>query len=77
MMLSLDNLAHRYGLLPSEALARGNTLDLYVLDLGAKWTNHQAELEEERRTGIKKPKKAPALTQEQMMAMIKNVRSRS
>lgn len=77
MLLSLDNLAHRYGLLPSEALSRASTLDLMVLDLGAKWVNYQGELEEERRTGIPRAPKKVALTQEQMMSMIKQARSES
>jgi hypothetical protein len=41
MMLSLDNLAHRYGILPTEALMRGSTLDLRVLDVSARWQQHQ------------------------------------
>ena len=41
MMLSLDNLAHRYSILPSEALMKGTTLDLRVLDVSARWQNHQ------------------------------------
>lgn len=75
MWLSLDNLAHRYGMLPSEALARANTIDLYVLDLGAKWTNHQQERAEQERSGIINPPKRPKLTQQQMMDMIKHARS--
>jgi hypothetical protein len=41
MMLSLDNLAHRYSVLPTEALMRGTTLDLRVLDVSARWQQHQ------------------------------------
>lgn len=31
-LLQVDSLGKRYGLLPSEILARGNTFDLYVMD---------------------------------------------
>ena len=44
MILSLDNLATRYHLLPSEALERATTFDLYVLDTGARWVRHQQDL---------------------------------
>lgn len=41
MFLTIDNLAAKYHLLPSEVLARADTFDLFVLDLGAKWANRQ------------------------------------
>lgn len=44
MILSLDNLAAKYHLLPSEALERATTFDLYVLDTGARWARHQQEI---------------------------------
>lgn len=75
MMVSLDNLAHRYGMLPSEALARATTLDLHILDVGSKYVNYQQQRAEQEKTGIINPPKRPQLTQEQMMDMIKQVRS--
>jgi hypothetical protein len=39
MILTLDNLASRYHCLPSEVLGRGTTFDLFVLDVGAAWSN--------------------------------------
>lgn len=71
MLLSLDNLAHRYHCLPGEALARGTTFDLYVLDLSAKWNKYQSEKENARHTG--KPARQE-LSTEQMMEMIKRTR---
>jgi len=47
MMLSLDNLAHRYGILPSEALERASTLDLRVLEVSSKWETRKQRLEKE------------------------------
>tara|TARA_R100000734_G_C3274493_1_gene69616 strand:+ start:249 stop:473 length:225 start_codon:yes stop_codon:yes gene_type:complete len=41
MMITLDNMADRYGILPSEALARANTMDLAVLDVSAKFSAYQ------------------------------------
>ena len=41
MAITLDNLATRYNILPSEALVRATTLDLYVLDASARWSRYQ------------------------------------
>ena len=68
-MLTLDNLAHRYNCLPSEALSRATTLDLMVLDLGAKWNNYQTEMAQ---NGGKKP--LPKLSEEEMLKMIAETR---
>lgn len=69
LMLTLDNLASRYGMLPSEALVRASTFDLTVLDISAKWENYQRAKAE---NGGKLP--APQLTQAQMMDMINRVK---
>jgi hypothetical protein len=63
MMLSLDNLAHRYGILPTEALMRGSTLDLRVLDVSARWQQHQQR-------GDTLPR-ATTLNQQDMLNMLK------
>ena len=41
MILTLDTMAERYKLLPSEILARGNTLDLYIMDAALSYHNYQ------------------------------------
>lgn len=69
MFLTLDNLANRYNCLPSEALGRATTLDLMVLDLGAKWHNYQSELAQ---NGGVKP--TPRLSDEEMIRMIEETR---
>ena len=68
MILTLDNLAHRYNCLPSEALSRATTFDLYVLDVSAKWSRHQNDVAEGKKPKAKQP------TQAEMLAMIKRVR---
>jgi len=62
MMLSLDNLAHRYSVLPTEALMRGTTLDLRVLDVSARWQQHQQR-------GDALPK-ATTFSENQMLTML-------
>lgn len=68
MFLSLDNLASRYGLLPSEVLSRGTTIDLYVLDLSTKYQKYQHE----KSQGLNPPKRKPSL--EEMKAMLTRVK---
>lgn len=41
MLISLDNVAQRYGVLPSVALATGDTLDLLVLQTANKFAQWQ------------------------------------
>jgi len=68
MILTLDNLAHRYKCLPSEALANATTFDLYVLDVSTKWENHRNAVA----NGEVKSKQP---TQEEMLSMIARARS--
>lgn len=65
----MDNLAHRYGCLPSFVLSNATTFDLYVLDVGAKWRIYQHELE----NGTHVPQVRH--TQEELQAMVDNVRN--
>ena len=69
MVLTLHNLADKYKCLPSEALQRGNTLDLYVLDVSTKWINYQQDKAAGKVPKVKTPSQA------EMLAMIERVRS--
>jgi hypothetical protein len=71
MLLTLDNLAHRYQLLPSQALASASTFDLHVLDLSAKWVKYQQQQADDTAAG-----KKHNLTQEQMLDMVKRAKER-
>jgi hypothetical protein len=68
MILTLDNLAHRYMCLPSEALARATTFDLYVLDVSTKWEHHRNAVA----NGEVKTKQP---SQTEMLAMLQQARS--
>jgi hypothetical protein len=75
MILTLDNLASRYHVLPSEALARGTTFDLHVMDLSARYVRYQqerAELEQELKSGARGPVVLP--TTQEMEAMLARVK---
>lgn len=41
MILTIHNLADAYKLLPSEVLSKGNTFDLYVLDVYTRYLNYK------------------------------------
>jgi hypothetical protein len=41
MILTLDTLGERYGRLPSEVLAQGSTLDIYIMDAALTYRDYQ------------------------------------
>lgn len=69
MLITVDNLAQRYHLLPSECMERATTFDLYVMDIGSRY----AVIREQKRNGTY-IKPTPKLSQEQMVAMLQKVK---
>jgi hypothetical protein len=41
LILLIDSLGKRYGMLPTEALMRANTFDLYIMDAVLTFENYQ------------------------------------
>jgi hypothetical protein len=41
MVVTIDTLAQRYGLLPSEVLSRATTFDLVIMDASMSYQNYQ------------------------------------
>jgi len=73
MMLMLDSVAQRYGILPSKLLKEGSSLDIVIADAAQGYLN-QKQLEAEAiRNGQPYIKPAPKLSEEEMMAMINKV----
>jgi hypothetical protein len=70
MILTIDNIAQRYGYLPSQVLAQADTFDLYVLNLVAHWSKRQDNIAK----GIKEP--AKQLSQDEMLDMVRSVKER-
>ena len=70
MILTVHNLAKTYKLLPSEALARGTTFDLHILDTFHRYSKYQ----EAKQSGKGQPPPAPRMSQEQMKAMIQKAK---
>lgn len=48
MILTLDTIGERYGMLPSEVIARGTTLDLWVMDIALSYHDHQRKKAEKK-----------------------------
>ena len=70
MILMLDSIGQRYGCLPSEVLARGDTLDIEVLIRSVAWQNNR---ERELMSGTKTVDHG--LSVDEMQAMLSRVRS--
>lgn len=64
-ILMIDNLAKRYGLLPSEALNRCSTFDLYIMDASMSFENYH------HKKAINNGKDPiPDYTTEELLAMV-------
>jgi hypothetical protein len=46
MILTLDSLASRYGMLPSQVICQASTFDLVVMDAAMSYENHLRKKEE-------------------------------
>jgi len=69
MLITVDNLAQRYHLLPSECMERATTFDLFVMEIGSRY----AVVREQKRNGTY-IKPTPKLSQEEMLAMVKRAK---
>jgi hypothetical protein len=65
-ILQVDGIGKRYGLLPSEVLARGNTFDLYIMDAALTFENYHNQ---KAANGGKAP--LPDYTEEELMKIMK------
>jgi hypothetical protein len=64
MLVTLDSLAQRYKLLPSEAMTRATTFDLYVQRVANGYQRYQEQI---AKGG---PKPPPSISQKQLQAMV-------
>jgi hypothetical protein len=69
MMLTLDFVAERYGVLPSTLLRDGNSLDIVIADLAQGYRNRQQAKASGRVDANH------GLTEEQMLAMVEQTRN--
>jgi hypothetical protein len=68
-ILMIDSLGKRYGMLPSEALNRSNTFDLYIMDAALTFENYQHK---KAMNGGKDP--IPDYNPDELLAMMKKVK---
>lgn len=68
----LDAVAQRYGVLPSDLLLRGNSIDITIANLAQEYINRKTA----EANGQSMAKRAPNLSQEEMQNMIKKVKDR-
>ena len=65
MILTIDGLGKRYGMLPSEVLERSNTFDLYIMDAAMTFENyHHKKAANNGREPI------PDFTTDELLAML-------
>jgi hypothetical protein len=69
----LDGVAQRYGVLPSELLDKGNSLDITIATLAQEYVNRKTA----EANGESVVKTARKLTVEEMQAMIDRVRNKN
>ena len=72
MIMLIDTLSERYGILPSEVMTRANTFDVFVADTAIGYRN---VIQERSMNGDKKP--TPKLSEKDMMAALERVRGKS
>ena len=68
----LDGVAQRYGVLPSELLDKGNSLDITIANLAQEYVNRKTA----EANGQHTTRAAPNLTVEEMQAMIDRVKEK-
>jgi hypothetical protein len=69
-ILQIDGIGKRYGLLPSEVVARGNTFDLYIMDCAMTFENYHAK---KAANGGKAP--IPDYTQDELMTLLNKAKT--
>ena len=71
----IDALASRYHLLPSEVLAKADSVDIYIMDAALSYRKYMEE-EELHKQG-KGPKPAPVMPVDKLQEILDRVRSKS
>lgn len=73
MIMLIDTLGERYGVLPSEVIRRANTFDVFVADTAIGFRNMQ----QDRAMNAGKPVDPSSYKQEDLLQMIKDTRGTS
>jgi hypothetical protein len=73
MIMLIDTLGERYGVLPSEMIRRANTFDVFVADTAIGFRNMQ----QDRAMNSGKPIDPGTYQQEELLQMVKDSRGKS
>jgi hypothetical protein len=72
MIMLIDTLSERYGMLPSEVLGRANTFDVFIADTAIGYRNM---VQEREANGGRAPQ--PEYKQSDLQAMLEKVRAKN
>ena len=71
LILYIDSLGKRYGLLPSEVLNRSNTFDLYIMDAALTFENYH-----HKKANNNGQEPLPDYTTEELQAILEKTRKK-
>jgi hypothetical protein len=69
MILSIDSIAERYKMLPTQVLSEASTFDMYVFNTAQAW---RAQQNAYAQAGVKRP--VPHASQDELKAMMKRAK---
>ncbi len=75
MVLVIDSLGKRYGMLPSQVMREANTFDIFIMDAALTYENHQHEKSLNKNKNAV-PKKVTAVTDEEMLEKYKKFKEK-
>jgi len=76
MVLVIDALGKRYGLLPSQVMQEANTFDIFIMDAALTYENHQHEKAMNKNKKLAATKKVTAVTDEEMLEKYKKFKEK-
>lgn len=71
LVLVIDTLGKRYGMLPSQVMREANTFDIFIMDAAITYENHQHEKAMNKNKKLNTPKSIEAVTDEKMLEQYK------
>ena len=71
LILTVDGLGKRYGMLPSEAMERGTTFDLFIMDAAMSFENYHHKKAMNNGEGS-----VPDLSEDEMKAILDKVKGK-
>ena len=67
LVLVIDALGKRYGMLPSQVMQQANTFDIFIMDAAITYENHQHEKAMNKNKKLAAPKTVAPITDDKML----------